>query len=57
MKPKRYTTAAAFRRALEGRLQEIAGEKVDSEQISEQILFAETIPCCATGYSREEHRR
>jgi len=40
MKPKRYTTAAAFRRALEDRLQDIAGkESVDLQRLRRQVAF------------------
>ena len=40
MKPKRYTTAAAFRRALEDRLQDIAGkEGVDLQRLRRQVAF------------------
>jgi hypothetical protein len=40
MKPKRYPTAAAFRRALEDRLQDIAGkEGVDLQRLRRQVAF------------------
>src|ERR1700693_5334739 len=40
MKPKRYATAAAFRRALEARLQDIAGkESVDLQRLRRQVAF------------------
>ena len=40
MKPKRYATAAAFRRALEDRLQEIARkEGVDLQRLRRQVAF------------------
>jgi hypothetical protein len=40
MGPKRYATAAAFRRALEDRLQDIAGkESVDLQRLRRQVAF------------------
>jgi len=40
MKAKRYATAAAFRRALEDRLQDIAGkENVDFQRLRRQVAF------------------
>ncbi|PYU35645.1 MAG: hypothetical protein DMG31_03405 [Acidobacteria bacterium] len=40
MEPKRYATAAAFRRALEDRLQDIAGnESVDLQRLRRQLAF------------------
>jgi Nucleotidyl transferase AbiEii toxin, Type IV TA system len=40
MEPKRYATAAAFRRALEDRLQAIAGkESVDLQRLRRQVAF------------------
>lgn len=40
MKPKGYATAAAFRRALEDRLQDIAGkESVDLQRLRRQVAF------------------
>lgn len=40
MEPKRYATAAAFRRALEDRLQDIAGkESVDLQRLRRQVAF------------------
>jgi hypothetical protein len=40
MEPKKYATAAAFRRALEDRLQDIAGkESVDWERLRRQVAF------------------
>ena len=40
MKPKGYSTAAAFRRALEDRLQDIAGkESVDLQRLRRQVAF------------------
>jgi len=40
MEPKRYATAAAFRRALENRLQDIAGkESVDLQRLRRQVAF------------------
>jgi hypothetical protein len=40
MEPKRYLTAAAFRRALEDRLQDIAGnEGVDLQRLRRQVAF------------------
>jgi nucleotidyltransferase AbiEii toxin of type IV toxin-antitoxin system len=40
MEPKRYATAAAFRRALEDRLQDIAGkESVDLQRLRRQVPF------------------
>ncbi|HKW35633.1 MAG TPA: nucleotidyl transferase AbiEii/AbiGii toxin family protein [Candidatus Acidoferrum sp.] len=40
MKPKKYATAAAFRRALEDRLQDIAGkESVDLQRLRRQVAF------------------
>jgi hypothetical protein len=40
MEPKRYATAAAFRRALEDRLQDIAGnEGVDLQRLRRQVAF------------------
>ncbi len=40
MEPKRYATAAAFRRALEDRLQDIAGtENVDLQRLRRQVAF------------------
>src|SRR4029077_17530073 len=40
MEPKKYATAAAFRRALEDRLQDIAGkEGVDLQRLRRQIAF------------------
>jgi hypothetical protein len=40
MEPKRYATAAAFRRALEDRLQDIAGkEDVDLQRLRRQVAF------------------
>lgn len=40
MEPKRYTTTAAFRRALEDRLQDIAGkESVDLQRLRRQVAF------------------
>ena len=40
MEPKRYATAAAFRRALEDRLQDIAGkESVDLQRVRRQVAF------------------
>jgi hypothetical protein len=40
MKPKRYATATAFRRALEDRLQDIAGkEGVDLQRLRRQVSF------------------
>ena len=40
MEPKRYATAAAFRRALEDRLQDIAGkESVDLQRLRRQVTF------------------
>jgi hypothetical protein len=40
MKPKRYLTAAAFRRALEDRLQDIAGkEGIDLQRLRRQVAF------------------
>lgn len=40
MEPKKYATAAAFRRALEGRLQDIAGkESVDLQRLRRQVAF------------------
>src|SRR5882762_8517213 len=40
MKAKRYATAAAFRRALEDRLQDIAGkENVDLQRLRRQVAF------------------
>jgi Nucleotidyl transferase AbiEii toxin, Type IV TA system len=40
MAPKRYATAAAFRRALEDRLQDIAGkEGVDLQRLRRQVAF------------------
>ena len=40
MEPKRYATATAFRRALEDRLQDIAGkESVDLQRLRRQVAF------------------
>jgi Nucleotidyl transferase AbiEii toxin, Type IV TA system len=40
MEPKRYATATAFRRALEGRLQDNAGkESVDLQRLRRQVAF------------------
>src|SRR5258708_10768004 len=40
MEPKRYSTAAAFRRALEDRLQDITGkETVDLQRLRRQVAF------------------
>jgi hypothetical protein len=40
MEPKRYATAAAFRRALEDRLRDIAGkESVDLQRLRRQVAF------------------
>ena len=40
MEPKRYATASAFRRALEDRLQDIAGtESVDLQRLRRQVAF------------------
>jgi hypothetical protein len=40
MEPKRYATAVAFRRALEDRLQDIAGkESVDLQRLRRQVAF------------------
>jgi hypothetical protein len=40
MEPKKYVTAAAFRRALEDRLQDIAGkESVDLQRLRRQVAF------------------
>lgn len=40
MEPKRYATAAAFRRALEDRLRDIAGnEGVDLQRLRRQVAF------------------
>ena len=40
MQPKRYATAAAFRRALEDRLQDIAGkESVDLQRLRRKVAF------------------
>jgi hypothetical protein len=40
MVPKKYATAAAFRRALEDRLQDIAGkESVDLQRLRRQVAF------------------
>src|SRR5580704_15634863 len=40
MEPKTYATAAAFRRALEDRLQDIAGkEDVDLQRLRRQVAF------------------
>ena len=40
MEPKRYATAAAFRRALQDRLQDIAGkESVDLQRLRRQVAF------------------
>jgi len=40
MEPKKYATAAAFRRALEDRLQDIAGkESVDLQRLRRQVAF------------------
>ena len=40
MEPKRYATAAAFRRALEDRLKDIAGkEGVDLQRLRRQVAF------------------
>src|SRR5258708_5213730 len=40
MEPKRYSTAAAFRRALEDRLQDITGkENVDLQRLRRQVAF------------------
>ena len=40
MEPKRYATAAAFRRALEDRLQDIAGkESIDLQRLRRQVAF------------------
>jgi hypothetical protein len=40
MEPKKYATAAAFRRALEDRLQDIAGkENVDLQRLHRQVAF------------------
>ena len=40
MEPKRYATAKAFRRALENRLQDIAGkESVDLQRLRRQVAF------------------
>jgi hypothetical protein len=40
MEPKRYATAAAFRRALEDRLQHIAGkEGTDLQRLRRQLAF------------------
>jgi hypothetical protein len=40
MEPKRYTTAAAFRRALEDRLRDISGkEGVDLQRLRRQVAF------------------
>jgi hypothetical protein len=40
MEPKKYATAAAFRRALEDRLQDIAGkESVDLQRRRRQVAF------------------
>jgi nucleotidyltransferase AbiEii toxin of type IV toxin-antitoxin system len=40
MEPKRYATAAAFRRALEDRLQDIAGkEDVDLQRVRRRVAF------------------
>jgi hypothetical protein len=40
METKRYATAAAFRRALEDRLQDIAGkESVDLQRLRRQVGF------------------
>jgi hypothetical protein len=40
MEPKRYATPAAFRRALENRLQDIAGkESVDLQRLRRQVAF------------------
>ena len=40
MEPKRYATAAAFRRALEDRLKDIAGrESVDLQRLRRQVAF------------------
>jgi hypothetical protein len=40
METKKYATAAAFRRALEDRLQDIAGkESVDLQRLRRQVAF------------------
>jgi hypothetical protein len=40
MEPKRHSTAAAFRRALEDRVQAIAGkEGVDLQRLRRQVAF------------------
>jgi hypothetical protein len=40
MEPKKYATAAAFRRALEDRLQDIGGkEGVDLQRLRRQVAF------------------
>jgi hypothetical protein len=40
MEPKKYATAAAFRRALEDKLQDIAGkEGVDLQRLRRQVAF------------------
>jgi Nucleotidyl transferase AbiEii toxin, Type IV TA system len=40
MEPKKYATAAAFRRALEDRLQDIAGkESIDLQRLRRQVAF------------------
>src|ERR1700730_19365885 len=40
MEPRRYATAAAFRRALEDRLRDIAGkESVDVQRLRRQVVF------------------
>jgi hypothetical protein len=48
MEPKRYATAAAFRRAREDRLQDIAAkESVDLQRLRRQVAFDRflTIEC------------
>jgi hypothetical protein len=40
MEPKKYATAAAFRRALEDRLQDITGkESLDLQRLRRQVAF------------------
>ena len=58
MEPKRYATAAAFRRALEDRLQDIAGkESVDLQRVRRQVAMAARTLRLSSTYVGAQFRR
>jgi len=56
--PSLLTPQVAKNQSWQSGLREVQKTTESVEKLgSEQILFAVTIPCRATGYFREEHRR